>query len=192
MKHWRAFGLLAIPVMAIVALTGTASADVATSPTGTVYTGAIQAVAEGHIVLDSTIAQIECASSFEAAIENHGKGWSLSGNVASLSFHNCTNSWHVTVVSAGSLYIKQTLGSNGEASSSGATIEMTRFGITCRYATKGSTLGQVTSGHPATMDFGLGAFVPFHSGSAFCGLSEITWTGSYKVITPESLYFDTT
>lgn len=192
MKHMKVLGLAVLAGAALLALGGTASADIATSPMGTTYTGSINAGSEGHVVLDNPIAKIECASSLETKVESHGAGQSIAGIVSSLSFSGCTDDWHVTVVSGGTLYLNQTLASNGEAFSTGMTLEATRFGITCRYATKATTLGQDTSGTPATLEFGLGAWIPFHSGSVFCGAGSTSLTGSYKFNTPGSLFFDRT
>lgn len=190
MKHLRIFGLLAVAGATVMSCIGTASADFATSPLGTTYTSTIKAASEGHVILDNPIAKIECSSSIEGKIESHGAGKPVAGKISSLQFANCTNEWHVTVVTGGSLLINQTLASNGEAFSSGATIEATRFGVSCRYATNSTTLGDVTSGTPATMEFGLGAFIPFHSGSFLCGSGSTSWTGSYKIVSPSSLFFD--
>lgn len=192
MNHRRISALFVAPLLALLMFASTASADVLTSPSGTVYTGAIQAAAEGHVVLDNPIATIECASSLEAEVVVHGNGTNVWASVGSLSFTGCTNSWHVTVASGGMLFLNQTLGSSGEAFSNGMTIEATRFGVTCRYKTEGTTLGEVTSGWPATMEFGLGALIPFHSGSFLCGAGSTSLTGSYKLVAPESLFFDRT
>jgi hypothetical protein len=191
MKYVKMLGLLAVAAAAFMAFAGTASADEATSPTGTTYKGALSAEAEGHAVLDNPIAKIECASSVSGNIESEDKaGENVSGNIESLSFSNCTDSWHVTVVSAGSLSVNATGSYNGDVFSSGATVEATRFGISCRYATSNTTVGTATGGSPATMD--ISAAIPFHSGSIFCGSGATTWTGSYSVTSPSSLYIDAT
>jgi hypothetical protein len=157
----------------------TASATNIEAPEGTIYTGPVAAEAEGHVVLDNPIAKIECASTVEGEIESHGEGVPAKGNLSTLTFTGCTDSWHVTVVTAGSLSIEHTSGSDGDLFSTGATVEATRFGITCRYATNNTTVGTVTGGAPATLD--ISASIPFHSGSVFCGSGGTAWTGSYEV-----------
>jgi hypothetical protein len=189
MKFVKMLGLLAVAAAALMAFAGTASADSATSPTGTTYTSTISASAEGHAVLDNPIAKIECASTVSGSITGHGAGKAVSGPISSLTFTGCTDSWHVTVVASGTLSVENNAsGYNGTVKSTGATVEATRFGISCRYATNGTTVGTATGGTPATMD--ISASIPFHSGSVFCGEGATAWTGSYKVSTPSSLFID--
>jgi len=189
MKYVKILGLLAVAVAALMAFAGTASADSVTSPTGTTYTSTLKASAEGHAVLDNPIAKIECASTVEGAVETHGTKVPAAGKIKALTFTGCTDEWHVTVVAPGSLSVNGITGSyNGDVFSTGATVEATRFGITCRYATSNTTVGTATSGTPATMD--ISASIPFHSGSIFCGSGATAWTGSYTVNTPGSLFVD--
>jgi hypothetical protein len=209
MRYVKVLGLLAVAAAALMAFASTALADVATSPTGTTYTVTdtkekeggghetvftrpLSAEAEGHAVLDNPIAKIECPSTVSGEIESEDKeGENVSGSIKSLTFNNCTDSWHVTVVSAGSLSVNGSAGSyNGDVFSTGATVEATRFGITCRYATSNTTVGTATSGSPATMH--INANIPFHSGSVFCGSGATAWTGSYEVSAPSSLYVEGT
>jgi hypothetical protein len=178
-------GLLAVAVSILWMAAGTASATTLVSPAGTVYTGSLVAEAEGHVVLHNPIAKIECASKVEGTVESHGAGVTAGGKISSLSFTGCTDSWHVTVVAAGSLEVHNSGGGNGTVTSSGATVEATRFGVTCRYATSSTDIGTFTGGSPATLDISAG--IPFHSGSIFCGSGPTTWTGSYKVTTPTAL-----
>jgi hypothetical protein len=189
MKYVKILGLLAVAAAAVMAFAGTASATTITSPSGTLYTGKIVAEAEGHAVLDNPIAKIECASKVEGTVASHGSGVTAKGNISLLTFGSpvgtCTDSWHVTVVSAGSLEIH---GSGSTLTSSGATVEATRFGVSCRYQTNNTDIGTVTSGTPATLH--IAASIPFHSGSIFCGSGATAWTGSYKVTSPASLFVD--
>jgi hypothetical protein len=188
MKHLKLFGLLAIAAAAMMAFAAGASATTVTSG-GTVFTGALVSEAEGHVILDNPIAAISCASKVEGSVEQHGEGVTAKGNISALSFTNCTNSWHVTVVSAGSLEVHPIAGSSdGTLTSSGATVEATRFGMTCRYATSSTDVGRVTAGEHATLD--ISAAIPFHSGSGLCGSGATTWTGSYGVTAPTNLTVD--
>ena len=189
MKYVKILGLLAVAAAALMAFAGTASATKVTSPTGTVATPTLKSEAEGHAVLHNPIAKIECGSSVEGKVESHGgNGVPAAGKISSLSFTNCTNDWHVTVVSPGSLSVNWTSGYNGDVFSSGATVEATRFGVSCRYATSNTTIGTATGGSPATLD--ISASIPFHSGSFLCGSGATVWTGAYKVTSPTSLYLD--
>src|SRR6188472_1362040 len=130
MKYVKIIGLLAVATAALMVFAGSASADTFTSPTGTVYTGEIVADAEGHAVLDNPIAKIECASSVKGKVEEHGAGKVVKGNISALSFTGCTNQWHVTVEAAGTLSVNNE-GASTSVFSSGATVEATRFGVTC-------------------------------------------------------------
>ena len=191
MNYVKMLGLLAVAAAALMAFAGTASADSVTSPTGTTYTGELKAKAEGHAVLDNPIAKIECASTVKGLVEKHGAGKAVEGEIKKedLTFTGCTDEWHVTVVSGGTLSVNGIASSyNGDVFSTGATVEATRFGINCRYATANTTVGTATGGSPATMD--ISASIPFHSGSIFCGSGATSWTGSYEVTTPGSLYVD--
>jgi hypothetical protein len=192
MKYVKMIGLMAIAAAAVMAFAGTASATTVTSPSGTLYTGKIVAASGGHVVLDNPIAKIECSSKVEGTVTSHGAGVTAKGTISSLTFGSpvgtCTDSWHVTVVSAGSLEIHGTGGNNGTLTSSGATVEATRFGITCRYATNNTDIGTFTGGTPATLD--ISASIPFHSGSVFCGTGATAWTGAYDGTSPGSLFID--
>jgi hypothetical protein len=191
MKYVKILGLLAVAATAFMAFAGAASADEATSPTGTQYNDGLTAKAEGHAVLDNPIAKIECPSTVQGDITSANKaGENVSGHISSLTFNNCTDSWHVTVVEAGTLSVNATGSHNGHVFSTGATVEATRFGITCRYATSGTTVGTATGGSPGTMH--ISANIPFHSGSIFCGSGATAWTGSYEVTAPTSLFIDVT
>jgi len=145
----------------------------------------------GHIVLDNPIAKIECTSNLLANVESHGTGVTVKGKVTLLQFGSptpCTNSWHVTVISGGSLEIHAIGGGNGTVTSSGATIEATRLGITCRYATSGTDIGTLTAGIFGEID--ISAAIPFHSGSFLCGSGATTWTGQYALSGPTNVSVD--
>jgi hypothetical protein len=187
--NFKTVGLLVMAAMSMLAFASSASATKITSPTGTTSTANGKVESEGHIVLDNPIAEIKCGGSAESKVESHGgAGVPATGNLSALSFTNCTNSWHVTTVAAGSSSINHTSGYNGSISTSGATIEATRFGVSCRYATSNTSLGTVTSGAPATVD--IAAAIPFHSGSALCGTGTTTLTGSLKGSTSTGFFID--
>jgi hypothetical protein len=193
MKFVKMLGLLAVAASALMAFAGTASADILTSPTGTLYTGKIHAHSEGHAILHNPIAKIECTSTVGGEVTSHGPGQKVTGHISTLNFTNCTDNWHVTVVAAGHLSVEWIAGGSGydgDVYSNGATVEATRFGISCRYATNTTTVGRLTAGSTPTMD--IDADIPFHSGSVFCGSGATEWTGNYTVSTPASLYVDNT
>ena len=183
----KTLGLLALSVTALMAFAASAHATTVTSPTGTAATGEEeQSAGEGHIVMDNPIAAIGCASNFTGRYVSHGEGVTAKGNVTGLTFTNCTNSWHVTVVSGGTLEAHHIGSYNATVTSTGVTVEATRFGITCRYSTNNTDFGTVTGGNPATLD--ITAAIPFHSGSGLCGSGATTVTGSYQM--NGSAYYD--
>ena len=190
MKYIKILGLLAIAASAFMAFAASASATTITSPTGTLYTGTIHAVSAGHAVLHNPIAKIECNGTVHGASLTHGAGVTAKGSV-SVAFTNCTNSWHVTVVSGGTLEVhNDTPGGgtyDGNLTSTGATVEATRFGISCRYSTSATPVGTVTGGSTATIH--INASIPFHSGSGLCGSGATLWTGGYTVKSPATGIF---
>jgi hypothetical protein len=188
MKHLKILVPAIFVVAGLMAFAGHASATTLTSPTGTVYTGPVEFQSEGHSVTHNPIAVIECNSTFRFNVETHGSGVTAGGAVNHMVTGPCTNEWHVTVVSAGTMKVHWTSGYNGTLTSSGITVEKTRFGISCRYATNNTTIGTVTGGSPATAD--ISGTMPFHNGSLFCGSGGTGMTGSYKLVTPTSLYVD--
>jgi len=187
MKYVKVLGLLAVAAAALMAFAGTASADVATSPPGTTYTGTITASAEGHVILHNPIWKLECASTASGPITSDGVGTPVRGSISTLDFTNCTNEWHVTTVAGGTLAANNE-GATTTVTSSGATVEMTRAGINCRYKTENTKVGTLAGGTTATMT--ISAAIPFHSGSFLCGSGATTWTGSYVVTTPDTLFID--
>lgn len=187
MKYAKCLGLSAVAAAVLMAFAGTASATTITS-SGSTYTGFITLTSEYHVVLDNPIAKIECNSSVTSKVESHGAGVTAKANVLALSFTSCTNDWHVTVVAGGSLEAHALESGDATLTSSGATIEATRFGVSCRYATNFTDIGRLTDGDtgsgggfytPGTVH--VQAEIPFHSGSFLCGTGATTWTGSYGI-----------
>lgn len=190
MKQFKAPGAAVVAVAQIVLMlfAANAAATTVTSPTGTVYTGEIKGETEGHGVLDNPVAKIECRVSVEGKIESHGAGSTVKGKGVGNLLEGCTNSWHKTTVASGTVEAHWTSGYNGVLTSSGATIEATRFGLTCRYVTSSTQIGIITGGNPAKLH--VQAFIPFHSGSPLCGSDSTPLTGTGNVTTPTSLYLD--
>jgi hypothetical protein len=190
MQYAKYIGLPALAVIAMMAFAGIAAATSVTSPTGTVYTGTglLTAVDEnGHVTIDNPLSNIECSSTLEGELEEHGVGQPVRGTITRLRLASCTNGWSVAD-SQGTIEIDSTGGYNGTLTLSGLTIAATRFGIVCRYTTNSTDVGTVTGGHPATID--LEGTLPFHSGSIFCGSGAASITGAYRVSTPTMLFVD--
>jgi len=190
MKYAKMLGLLAVAAAALMAFAATASATL-TSPTGTVLNGGAVIHAENektHVTLDPpSLPAISCSSTVEGTVAAAG---GTKGNIDVLNFTGCTEDWHVTTVTAGELEVEADGISNtynGTVYSKGATVEATRFGITCRYATATTTkVGSFLGGNPGTMH--IEANIPFHSGSFLCGSGTTAWEGDY--VTTASLYVD--
>jgi len=192
MKYVKILGLLAVAAAALMAFAASASATTLTSPTGTTYTGAIHADNEGtHVTLDNPIANIECHSTVSGNVEQHGPGVTVKGNIT-VTFTSCTEGWHVTVLNSGNLEVHKKAGTtyDGTLTSNNAEVSATVSGITCVYGTSATDVGTLTGGTTPTLD--IEAKIPVLTGksSIFCGTSATTWTGSYTVTTPGSLYVD--
>jgi len=181
-------GLFALVAAGLMAFTAGAAATTYTSPAGTAYTGEIILASEGHVVLQNPIAKIECESAVvQKKVESHGLGVTGQGALTELKFPTCTNSWHVTTVSPGAIENHHLVGTNdGTLTSSGMTIEATRFGITCRYATNNTDIGTLTGGNPGTLH--LNGTLNFHNGSPLCGTGAFKLSGGYKVTVPTPLF----
>ena len=197
MKHLKMLGLLAVAAAALTAFAGTASATTATSPKGTLYTGTYRAEAEGKTSLEGPFTTVTCGQSVvEGKVEQHGSGVTTGGKISLLTFTECN--FPVTVLKAGSLEAHTTAvkgtDADGTVTSSGAEITIQTSIANCLYTTNNSDIGTgsltstTTTGGNATLDIG-SASIPRTGHSIFCG-SSATWTGSYKVVTPSTLYID--
>lgn len=189
MKFLKMPGLFALAALSLMAFTPGAGATTFTSPAGTAYTGEIIFVSEGHITIHNPIVKIECESvAVQKKVETHGSGVTGQSSLTSLAFAPCTNNWHVTQVSPGALEVHHLVGTNnGTVTSSGMTLEATRFGVICRFITNNTDIGTLTGGNPATMHLE-GALALHTNSSPLCGPGPFKLTGAYKVNTPASLF----
>src|SRR6476660_5227602 len=152
MKYTGTISLLCTAIAILVSSSAASATIVTTTTGGTAATPTIHAVSSGgHVKLANPIAKIECASTVEAAVEKHGPGITAEGNISTLTFTGCTNSWHVTTVKPGALIIHWTSGHNGLLTSTGAKVDTTRLGVTCVYETNNTSIGTITGGSPATL-----------------------------------------
>lgn len=191
MKYVKILGLLAVAAAAMMAFAASASADTVTTTEqstpggGTNETPNIHAVNEGgHVSLQNPIATISCSSTFTGHVTEHKAGQPVRGIVTSLSFTGCTNSWHVTTLSLGTLSFEA---SNGEVVSNGTKVDTTRFGVTCVYETINTKVGTATGGSPATLH--IEASIPINGAesSGLCGSGNAKWEGNY--VTTHPLHF---
>jgi hypothetical protein len=196
MKYLKMLGLLAVAAAALMAFAGTAAATTATSPKGTAYTGTYKAVA-GLTQLHGPFVTVACGSStVEGKIEQHGTGVTTKGPITYLNFTECNYS--VTVIKSGSLEAHATAvkgtDADGTVTSTGFEVRIHTSVGECIFTTSGTDIGTgsltstTTTGGNAVLDV-KSASIPRTGGSFFCGSSG-TWTGSYKVVTPSTLYID--
>lgn len=193
MKHRKTFGPLVLSIAAFLILPGSVWGTELTSPTGTVSTPTIKLESEGYATLDTKISNTawpaDCQWVFEGAVESHGDGKPSIIPLSSLAITGCTKNWHATVVSPGSLEISWTSGYDGTVTWNGGTIELTYFGVPCRYTAENTHLGTLVGGSPATLKLE-GLLTRHEFTSPFCGQENRAFTGSVSVVTPESLFVD--
>jgi hypothetical protein len=195
MKYAKMLGLLAVAAAALMAFAGTASATILTSPSGTTYTGTIKATA-GTTELHGPFTTVKCTgSTVEGKVASHGASVTTSGTISTLDFTGCN--FPVTVLKAGSLEVHTTYkegkqeekaNGNGTLTSSGAEITIATSIANCLFTTSSTDVGTLTGGTTAKLDIN-SAGIPRTGHSVFCGSSG-TWTGSYTVVTPDTLLVD--
>ncbi|HEU4462903.1 MAG TPA: hypothetical protein VFR75_09955 [Solirubrobacterales bacterium] len=182
MKYVKILGLLAVAAAAPMAFAGTAMATTVTTTTGgAAATPTIHLVNwVSHLTLLNPVANISCASTVELAVEKHGGSATAKGNLAKLTFTGCTNGWHVTAISNGSLEMHHLSGHNGLVTSSGTKIDATRLGITCVYETSNTTLGMLYGGAFPLLELEASVPINHSESSSLCGVSDAHWDGAYQ------------
>jgi hypothetical protein len=194
MKHMKILGLAAMALAALMAMTGTASATILTSPAGTTYTSTIKAEAAETITLTSVFGgfgAISCKKSVvEGKVETHGAGVTAGGKITHLSFSECVNGEPTTATAttgAGSLEIHGTATTgNGTLTSLNAaiTVHKTAFG-TCKFTTSatGTHIGTLTG----SSNTGGNAILDIENAKIASACGTGTWEGKYKVVSPSFL-----
>jgi hypothetical protein len=186
MNQLKTFSAALLAVMAMWALTGTASATTPTSPAGTTYTSTVSATSTS-LSFHGSFWTVSCAhSQLAMKIESHGGSVTASGKVSSWTFTECN--WPMTVLKAGTLEFHATGGGNGTLTSTGTELLMHTSVGECVLTTNGTDIGTFTGGTPAKLDINSSA-IPRTGGSFFCG-SNMQWTGSYTFTTPGNLSLD--
>ncbi len=193
MKYFRILGPLLVAVAAMMAFAASASADyVSTTTNGAAATPNVHAVnGGGHVTLktDSGIV-ISCSSTVEGEVDSHGSGIKASGAIDHLTFTSCTNFWHVTTITPGTLSVehKASVGGrehDGTVFSSGAGVHATRLGINCVFETKTTDIGTLTAGNTAILDVSANVLINPNLSSPVCGTTPI-WEGQY--VTTQALF----
>lgn len=188
MRYLKVLGLAAVVVAALMGFAGGASATSVTSTTGgAAATPTVHLVnSGGHVTFANPIANISCSSTMEGAVASHGAGATVKLNLTNFSLTGCTNSWHYTTISAGSLEFHWTNGHNGTVTWTGAKFDSTRLGITCVYQTSNTSIGTITGGSPAKIDLAASIPIVAAESSGLCGTGNTKWEGGYE--TTSALY----
>ncbi|HEU4462408.1 MAG TPA: hypothetical protein VFR75_07440 [Solirubrobacterales bacterium] len=174
----------------MLAFASSASATTLTGPNGEV-TPTLHFQSEGH-VKTASFAAVECTSTFEYTVTSHGPGFPVGGSVNNLTFSPCTNSWHATVVTPGTMTIHYKAAGEGTVTSNGMTVTKTRLGVVCNYATNNTVIGTITDKTVAANKLGtidISAEVPIEpTSSGLCGTGNTKWTGFYASTTAITLH----
>lgn len=185
MNQLKTFSAALLAAVALMALTGTASATTVTSPAGTAYTGTYK-MTSSNISMHGSFQTISCGhSAMEGKVESHGAAVTAEGNLSSFSLTSCN--YAVTVKKPGKMVFHATSGGNGTLTWTGAEWVMHTSTGECVFTTSGTPLGTVTGGTGAQLH--VEASIPRTGGSFFCG-SSMEWTGNYTFTTPSTLLLD--
>lgn len=187
MKHLKMLGPLAAAVAMLAVFASNASATpVLTSPAGVEYTGTIHAtLEEGTTTLIKAGVEDTCTESTAHGTVTVNNTTHAESALTGFSFGSCTQ--HTTVTNPGRL----TVGDTGTVFLSEFTLKITVTSpaeFTCAYMIGPTPLaiGTLTAGTPATLDVST-TKLEKDVGSFLCA-STATWTGSYVVTTPSSLF----
>jgi hypothetical protein len=186
MNHIKKLLMTAFAVTALVAVPGTASATIFESTSGPLGKGIKMEMTGTNVVLKAGFATVECAHS-----ELDGEVTSAGG--ASATTYVSVSNWKVTqcnmtvtTIRTGSKVFHFQFGWNGGWTSSGWETRVDNHSTSCVYGTPTETnLGTLTGGEPATLKGS--ATLPKISGGFLCA-STASWTASYTVTSPTSLF----
>jgi hypothetical protein len=200
MKYMKMLGLLATAAAALMAFASSASAGTITSPTGTAATS-FTATA-GATSRDGAFTTITCQSSHLAGrVTSQGASQTIKVNVNAFSFNGCNTPVHVQEFGTLEIHsIKKGIVPHetclvnycsGTVTSSGTRTEVTTSFGSCVFTTTSTPIGVLTdtdtTGGNAILD--IQGSIPRTGGSFLCG-SSATWTGSYNIASPATLWID--
>jgi len=206
MRYLKILGLMTVAAASLAAFAGSASATTLTSPTGTTYTGKITATSVNSS-LDGAFTTVSCKHSHvEGPISHHGTATTVDGIIETLSFSECN--FPVTVLKSGSLELHAIKPNKephetcedtpstpdncwGTLTSTGAEVTIATSVGSCVFTTNGTSVGTITgtaqTGGSGVLD--IKGTIPRTGGNFLCGSSG-TWTGSYTVTTPGTVWID--
>lgn len=191
---------LAAALMGALAVSSASATELTCEPGVMCLVGTvIHATSEGATVIDTSIGNIECHTTFEGATTNTGgSSETVVGNITSHTFSNCNAT--VRVLKTGTFEIhtdeSDPLGGhgNGTITSTGTEITVEVSGFHCIFSTKDTTIGTITGSteralRTATID--LEGFLPVVGGRSgiFCGSSAPS-TGFLTIEKPDFLDVD--
>jgi hypothetical protein len=184
MKHLKILScVLALAATISMVATGSASATILTSPSGTEYTSGFKMTASESLLIKAGFANFTCTESTTGGYVTSNPGTGPAVINTGLSFGNC-GSGTVDVISFPSLYVYT--GGKVEAHFMEFTVAV--FGTSCVYGTPvGTTIGTMTGGNPAVVS--VSASLLKVSGGFACA-SPASWSGKYTVTEPRPLLVD--
>jgi hypothetical protein len=187
MNFLKMLGLLV--AAAFLSIAGTASANPLTSPEGTAYTSTIKSESTNSQI-DGSFVRFECSTTaMEGKVETHSST-SAEAKLSSLGFSGCN--YQMTVAKPGTLKIHGGETSPGTVTWSGAEFSLHSSVGQCIFTTNGTDIGTITDSSEtkgnAVIDIN-SAKIPRTGGNFLCGSSG-TWTGSFTIGTPSTLYVD--
>ena len=194
MKYLKMLALASATALAVLGITGTASATIATSPAGTqIGVGTvIKSELVGTAVLHPPIGNIECTqSNGEGKVTRAGSGTETpAGEAFFVAFSGCNAEVVVLSKGTGEIHTEgSTANGNGTMTSTGAEVTVTFSGFHCIFKTNGTDVGVLTGGTPAVAE--INGVIPRTGGrsGAFCG-STAQLTATAKVTTPGTVLID--
>jgi hypothetical protein len=205
MKHLKILGLAAVAALALMAIgAGSASAAKVCSTAGTgaaCTSGKVLAAntaidASGSAELTSTFDNVKCTESTVAGKITNGE--TGTGDIESMTFTSCTDSFgskctantNASAANPWSATTTATGGGSGTMTVNNVTGSFTCpvFGVntTCIYSAASATT-TVTGGEPAKVTASKVALTR-EAGSGGACSEKATWTGTYTVTSPTSLW----
>lgn len=190
MKYFKMLGLGGAVAMVVMALTGTATATIVTSPAGTQLGKGSVIKAElggGGAEMHGAFITVACGkASGEGKISDAGSSTeTVKGEIFLGTFSECN--YETIVRKTGTSAVHSLGNGNGTLTSSGAEVAVITSVGECIFTTQNTDLGKVVGGTPATVQ--MNAAIPRTGGSFFCGSTGV-FTGELVVTSPKTVLID--
>lgn len=194
MKYLKMLALASATALAVLGITSTASATIATSPAGTQIGVGTVITSElvGKAVLHPPFGNIECSqSNGEGKVTRAGSSTETpAGEAFFVAFSECNAEVVVLSKGTGEIHTEgSSANGNGTMTSTGAEVTVTFSGFHCIFKTNATDVGQLTGGTPAVAD--INGVIPRTGGrsGAFCG-TQAQLTATAKVTSPGTVLID--